>query len=153
MNKFVVFNKGDHSIELSFMGYQYPDLTNASFDSNWLMIQLNLHTSDGDYECIEPALLTRDLESLINWFTNLQNHQSAHESVGFIEPNISFRQCGWINNELSLTITLQAEFIPPWIDKSLDEYKVDVSLSSDELDGVINSLRHQYKQFPKRSGW
>ena len=50
---------------MSLVGYQFPDLEDDEYDSNWLNVKIEVSNERGKWSAIDPALLTYEVEWLI----------------------------------------------------------------------------------------
>lgn len=82
----------NQSVELKIHNYQFPeDTTPGDYDSNWLLIYINVKSKQGHWQTIDPSLLTWDIEYIMKWLSELAENESVEEkSLEFIEPNLSF---------------------------------------------------------------
>ncbi|MEP5830428.1 MAG: hypothetical protein ABJ300_09165, partial [Maribacter dokdonensis] len=63
----------DQTVEFSITNYQFPEISDCEYDSNWLLVYLKVKSDCGNWETIDPSLLTRDLKEIIEWFEKLSN--------------------------------------------------------------------------------
>jgi len=89
----MIFNGiNDQSVELRVINYQFPEITNCEYDSNWLLMFLKVESRDGNWEIVDPFLLVRELKTMIDWFEKLSHDvETDSSSLMFIEPNLEFK--------------------------------------------------------------
>lgn len=51
----------DTYFEMSVVGYQFPELANEDYDSNWLNMSISVSHPNGSWMAIDPSLLTYEL--------------------------------------------------------------------------------------------
>ena len=49
------------------VGYQFPELEDVEYDSNWLNVKIAVSHQRGKWSTIDPALLTYEVQWLIDW--------------------------------------------------------------------------------------
>lgn len=125
-------------VEFKILGYQFPDLLNEVYDSNWLMIQVAVDHQRGYWKASDPALLTAEVEKLIEWFTAIHGDMPIRDSCSFIEPNLYFE------------LELRPEWAKPEHPDMRDLW-VEISLTPKALDDIIESLTSQLARFPTRA--
>src|SRR5262245_43472807 len=79
------------SFTLTISGYQYPELSTASYDSNWLMIRIDAANSQGTWSATDPCLLTYEVTRLADWLDAIAAGTVTKAACGFIEPCLLFR--------------------------------------------------------------
>ena len=80
------------SFELNIVGYQFPDIKNDEFDSNWLMTNIKVKGLNKPWEATDPMLLTFEVEKLVKWFEDILNNRENTIEIYFTEPNVNY--CG-----------------------------------------------------------
>ncbi|MBN8579506.1 MAG: hypothetical protein J0L96_02450 [Anaerolineae bacterium] len=143
------FSEEETSFELSLTGYQFPNAINEPYDSNWLVVQLNLVTANGVWGISDPCLLTYDVSRLANWFDKIDSGNFQEKECDFLEPVLSFRI---INNDGKkfLRVRLTHEAMPSWA-QDQDEYSVEFLLSELDLKLASENLRRQLEKYPQRA--
>lgn len=61
-------------VEFSLVNYQYPGRTpedDHDYDANWLFVQFRVSDGERSWSTLEPAWLTWDVASLIEWLRNV----------------------------------------------------------------------------------
>ncbi|PTX62964.1 hypothetical protein C8N46_102365 [Kordia periserrulae] len=141
----------DQTVEFRITNYQFPEITDCKYDSNWLLVYLKVKSDCGNWETVAPSLLTRDLKEIIEWFEKLSNDiETDSDSLVFIEPNLEFEL---IKNQSDLK-TVRIKFDLESRPKSADdekEYFVDCEMDNAELKKVAEELIMESKSFPERA--
>jgi hypothetical protein len=142
---------GDGSeVELRLTRYQFPEIEDDHWDSNWLMVALRVQSPQGSWHTEDPALLTWEVRDLANWFEALANTQQEERELVFLEPCLGFRVTKQTADTVNLQVRLGHEFRPPWFD-SWQKARVTLALSPDDLRLAAESLREELARFPIRS--
>jgi len=83
--------KNGQFVELKITGYQFPEILDDDWDSNWLMVYINVKSTKKNWNTTDPAITTFELRSLIKWFKSIsENKIVKYKEMNFTEPNISF---------------------------------------------------------------
>ena len=99
-------------LELSIVGYEFPELERVPYDSNWLFIAGHAASACREWEFREPCLLTYEVAALAEWLEARSKDVSKGSDIQFIEPHLYFR---W--NHGVLEVQLDLECLPPWVPK------------------------------------
>lgn len=143
------FAKKDNSFELSIIGYQFPNARTELYDSNWLIIQLNISDSQGAWNVADPCLLTYEVNRLANWLDKIDSGNFGRRDCDFTEPVISFHLTEH-NQQKYVRIRFTIEALPAWA-QNQDEYFIEFPLSEINLKQATNDLRKQLEKYPKRA--
>jgi hypothetical protein len=104
-------------MDMSVVGYEFPDRLTDADDANWLVIRLELSLVYGAWRWhVEDAgALTWELGECIQWLYALSDGRPVtSERCGFSEPDISFETIRDADGEVvGLTLYLMDEFQPP----------------------------------------
>jgi hypothetical protein len=148
----MMFSSAEASFQLEVMGYQFPAILNDPYDSNWLVIRIEVEHPKGHWEAQAPCLLTSELAKLADWLEAIDREEYPKPVMQFIEPNLSFHIIEPDRDSRRLRIYFELEMRPEWsqewgIQKDLwVEFRIaDLALST-----AIQSLREQLAQFPPR---
>ncbi|MEO8288130.1 MAG: hypothetical protein ABI670_17010 [Chloroflexota bacterium] len=142
------------SLHLEIVGYEFPDMDNVAWDSNWLRIHMSVTLPEGAWSITHPFLLTQEVKDLADWFDAVDAHVQAEKEIGFVEPNLSFDVIYGANKESYLRVHFAAECLPPWARKSeygTEDVFADLPLSEIDLHAAADSLRHQLSIYPQRT--
>ena len=141
------------SVELRVVGYQFPDLAEAEYDSNWLRIEGNVIHPRGQWSFRDPCLLTYEVSRLADWLDAVARNDPSADEIGFIEPNLSFRV---IRSDAStlLCVYFELESRPTWAEaRAAGANDIWVQFPVDELAlrQAARSLRQQLTAYPQRT--
>jgi hypothetical protein len=152
-----------NSFQLKIIGYEFPEMENEEWDSNWLRICMAANLPHGEWSVTQPFLLTYEVMRLANWFDAVSTGTQAENEIHFVEPNLSFELIDLNRREASLRIYFAMECLPPRAQLELDipwaqgseQAKADVytdfPLSDIDLHAAAESLRSQLKLYPQRA--
>lgn len=83
-------------LEFTIVGYEFPDILNSCWDSNWLNMLLRVVAPNGTGKSIGPIMTTWEAAAFAQWLGAYASHQS-NRSAGssflsdefiFTEPNL-----------------------------------------------------------------
>jgi hypothetical protein len=143
------------SFGLEIVGYQFPQMETEEYDSNWLMIQIDVSHPQGDWTSTDPSLLTYEAARLAEWLEAIHNGTSVQPTIGFIEPNLEFHLVT-INDRANkaLRVCFQLESRPSWAKSDgVGGCDLWVEFPLDEIDlaAAAQQLREQLQQFRQRA--
>jgi hypothetical protein len=142
----------NNSFMMSLVGYQFPELEDVEYDSNWLNVKIAVSHQGGKWSTVDPALLTYEVQSLIDWLRAVSARQYDNRHLVFMEPCLSFDLSPAEGDPDKLVIELSHEFRPPWASEDPDgEYEIVFSLTSIDLTFAAQSLENQLRRYPQRT--
>jgi hypothetical protein len=142
------------AFELEIVGYQFPHMVIEEYDSNWLVIRINVSHPKGDWTSTDPSLLTYEVAELAEWLEAIHNGKSVRKELGFIEPNLEFRLVTTDSGDKVPRVCFRLESRPPWakptaFDKC--DACVEFTLTEIDLAAASRQLRERLRQFPQRA--
>jgi hypothetical protein len=149
-----LINPANASFALTLMGYQFPALETAPYDSNWLKIRIDVTTSQGSWSAIEPCLLTYEVERLANWLDQLVAVWDGNLICAFIEPCLCFERVVDTDGLPCLRIYFELEVRPPWAparQANQGDIWIDFPLAAIDIPAATQSLRSQLQRYPQRA--
>ena len=147
-----MFAPDGQGLRLKVLGYQFPADSTSDYDSNWLVIQVEVAHPSGSWTASGAALLTYEASELAEWLDKCAVGREADE-ISFIEPclHCSFR----LEAEVSwLRVYFDLELRPRWapvVGAGGDDLFVDLSVTPAGLRTAAADLREQLRQFPQRA--
>lgn len=141
----------NQQVEIRVEGYEFPDIKNG-YDGNWLEIFIDVKTKERKWQRTDPALLTWEVEYLIEWFETLAENKKPkwYKLNDFTEPNLSFEIINDYNESLKkFKIIFDLEFRPPNSDDE-SEYYVEFWASNEELKKIAKDFETELKKYPQR---
>lgn len=140
------------SFKMSLVGYQFPELEDVEYDSNWLNVKIEVSHHRGKWSAIDPALLTYEVEWLIDWLRAVSAAKFDKRHLWFTEPCLSFHLSPAEGDPNKLVIEFSNEFKPPWATEDPDEqHQLAFSLRSIDLIGAASSIENQLGRYPQRT--
>ncbi len=100
------------AFEMTVEGYQFPEITDDRWDSNWLVICGRVKHPRGDWTFRDSCLTTFELDELAEWFEGVAQGEPKRDAVYFTEPNLEFRYVR--EPEAAIEVGLGYESGPPW---------------------------------------
>jgi hypothetical protein len=135
---------------LDIVGYQFPDHQDDYWDSNWLMMQIQVQFSEHFWSVKDPCLTTFEIQKLIEWLHQLSNNVTDNDSLGFTEPYVQFEWTIDHNRARSLRVNYRQ---PPkrGIHSWEDTISIDFLSSQIPFAEIIEDLQNQLAKFPQRA--
>lgn len=144
-----------NELELRLVGYQFPDVTQDPWDSNWLLVALRVVTSHGTWEVVDPCLTTWEAKHLVRWLVNAAARDPAAADMTLTEPNLSITahaQEGEAQRVL-VSACFDLELRPPWPGSpagGAGSLCVELDVARPELARAAASLLGDLVMFPQR---
>jgi len=147
------FCENGQFVELKILGYQYPEMLEDNYDRNWLMIYINVKSTDKQWEAASPALLTFEVQALINWLEKLSDNKVVkYKRKGGYEPNISFELSNKFDSKTKvIKIYFDAEFHP--LPQSNRRYCIKLKANNEELKKYVEELKNELEKYPIRDDY
>ena len=142
------------SFELTILGYQFPNMNTEDFDSNWLIIQLDVHHPKGHWRSRDPCLLTYEVERLANFLEQVSRNEKVDAEEHFIEPNLKFRLLTPGSKDEKMRIYFELECRPSWAPSDtvgMEDLWVEFPVLEINLELAAQSLRDQLSIYPQRA--
>ena len=143
--------RNDYSFKLTITGYQFPSLKDKEHDSNWLNVRIDVRHPDGDWNAVDPALLTYEVQELADWFRDLATGQRDKRSTEFLEPCLEFHVESNEDSSEVLKIKLAFRFEPPWSTDFDDEFELTFPLAKLNLVKAAEALERELARYPQRT--
>ncbi len=142
----------DCMLTLTILGYQYPHLIDAPYDSNWLLVQLDGITTAGQWKRTDACLLTYEAQGLADWLEEgVQG--TITRNCGFIEPCLRF-EASTDSAGTTLRVILDHEFRPPWAVGQVmweEGYVMEFALAAADFQTAATTLRRDLTPYPQRA--
>ena len=147
----VIKGINNQSVEIRVNNYQFPETDDRNYDGNWLHIYLNVRSDMGNWQSVDPSLLTWEIQELIDWLDQLsKNEKSKWKKMDFIEPNISFELMNSENDlKKRIKIEFNAESRPASAKEDID-YFIEFIASNEEIKNIANGFRKELSKYPVR---
>jgi hypothetical protein len=142
-----------NAFELLILRYEFPDITEDRWDSNWLVVSGKVTIGDKTWHFIEPCVTTFELADLADWLETLGDGAEDLADCSFTEPNLAFLYSRKPFPVLRVRFT--RESAPPWL-KGPEQRAVGVTVSFPLTDGVAQEvaaeIRNALIEYPIRGG-
>jgi hypothetical protein len=136
------------SLRIGVERYQFPEITDEHWDSNWLMITGDAVLDGKSWSFRDPCLTTFEMERLANWLDQVSSGKVEQAFCGFTEPNLDFEQV----SDATLRIAFSLEALPPWSRSDGDFGEIGINIPIDDrLGAAASSLRALLARFPIRA--
>lgn len=140
----------NQSVEFRITNYEFPKITDCEYDSNWLLIYLNVKSKCGNWKTTDSSLLTSDVKRIIEWLNDLSNNKTTETNLSFLEPNLEFELIKNQTDLKTVRIMFDLESRPQNADDE-KEYFVDCKMDNAELKKVAEELTKELEPFPERA--
>lgn len=135
------------SLLLGVERYQFPEILDDEWDSNWLIVTGRVELDGRRWQFRDPCLTTFEVQRLAKWLDDVAAGTAKRAFCGFTEPNLDFEQ---ISNQV-IRIGFSLEALPPWVARGGDFGEVGFNVPIDRhLESAASSLRSVLTQFPVR---
>ncbi len=140
----VTLTENNKRLELSILGYEFPEAEGDYFDANWLNVGIRYEDGSLSFRQIDSCLLAFELAELTDTLDAILEGRETGTMTDFMEPYLA----------LSVTRTgerfdVQARFVydtgSPW-----KEVSVRQAMDRRELVEMNAGLKAMYARFPRR---
>ena len=146
---------GGDAFCMQIVGYQFPELADRDYDSNWLLIDISATVRGKSWRSCHPSLLTWEVDELAQWMESIACGKEPGLELHFIEPNLSFRLRERTDDLIGLGVVFDQESRPK-ADRSgagaEDEIQAELECTPLELKVWAETLREALGRFPFRVG-
>ena len=142
----VLLEATNGSLRLRLVRYEFPEVKDDKWDSNWLVVFGEGHIDGRRWRFESPCLSTVEVCALADWLHKIANGEEVDE-IEFIEPSLEFTLI--VRSHVRVSFALEAA--PPWV----DGYDLDNRIGFDipigpHLAKAAADLRSQFEAFPVR---
>ena len=137
---------GGNQFSLDIMDYQFPGNRSNTFDANWLTIKIVAMIKEGQWEKQDPALLTWEVQQLIDWLKLVIADQEQWRCLAFTEPSIWFEIADKQGENVVLAVYLSLEFKAPG--QKGDRTTLLIETTKDQLAQWVEFLQRRLDQYP-----
>ena len=140
-------------LDLTPLRYQFPGNT-GDWDADWLVVKMHAADGNRDWESVDPAFLTWELRSLVEWLRALASGTEGDENwFGCVEPNLQFSAARDAAG-ICLRAVFEQEFRPPGtrIDEPGEDEEIEIEFrpSPEQLRRFADQLDAELEPFPVR---
>jgi hypothetical protein len=139
--------------ELKIEGYQFPEILDSYWASNWLYINIAVNHPKGNWTATDPSLTTFEVERLAKWLEDIHHETDQLSSYGFTEPYIEFEIIKNKNKQSELRVYLERIYLPDWgvsRGAGFRDFWIEFSLNELDLIQAAKDLRLELQNFPQR---
>lgn len=142
-------------LDLSLVGYQFPDETVDPWDSNWLLVSVRVVMRAGTWEVVDPCLTTWEAKHLVRWLVTAATRDPAAAQVSLTEPNLSVSATAvpGADDRVVIEACFDLELRPPWPGPSEGgggSLCIDLDVERADLARAAASLLADLVRFPQR---
>lgn len=114
---------GADALEISIVGYQFPDAEDRRQRYSWHRVEGRAHTTDESWKFRYPALTCEESPRLAAWFRAVAGiasddrptRDTARRRIGFTEPNLALDVEAFQGGDASIRVELDLEFRAPGV--------------------------------------
>lgn len=143
---------GSKLFVLRLVGYEFPDLENDDWDSNWLVVAIEVVTPVRKWSFSDPCLLTMEVHNLANWLFALRSGPPPERRIFFTEPNLSFESDSIDPETAELRVYFACESLPTGVDSDEGEFFELFVLNRSDIGKAAFTLCRSLEQLPLRAG-
>ena len=143
-----IFKGRAGSLRLCVEGYEFPEIVNDEWDSNWLMVSGEAVIDGKHWRFRDACLRTFEMRRLATWLDQIATGREEETFCGFIEPNLHFEK---VSDRL-MRIDLAFESAPPWAgpDDDCDAHGFELPIDG-ALATAAGELRYILSKYPLRA--
>lgn len=147
-NEAATFEGPTGSLRIGVECYQFPEITDDDWDSNWLIINGDAVVDGKSWTFRDPCLTTFEMERLAHWLDQISSGKVEKAFCGFTEPNLDFERV----SDVTVRIAFSLEALPPWSKRDGDFGEIGFEVPIDDrLRAAASSLRAFLTRFPIRA--
>jgi hypothetical protein len=143
------------TIELSIVGYEFPDGGTGWHDWNWLNVEVHVRSGPAAWSGGPDAcLLTTEARELAAWLRAVASGAEREPGVDFLEPELAFAVVRRLaSGEVEVRITLgyllirEQNLVPG---EKLEELPIVVRVSPASLHTAAADLEASLRHWPER---
>jgi hypothetical protein len=140
------------SFQLKILGYQFPNIIDHYWDSNWLFIQIDVVHPKGNWTAITPSLTTFEIKQLATWLETIHSKTNKLPFCSFVEPCLEFQVLKQNNLEV-LIVYFELKMLPKRARSKgvgLRSFGIKFPVSEIDLLQAAKELRIELEKFPQR---
>ena len=137
--------------ELQIAGYQFPEIQDEEWDSNWLLIRVLIHTETHTWEAIDPCMDTYEANNLCKWLNSLAEGQTVQPELEFLEPELRFKAAEITDNSIEVEIQCRYNLAPLETSRTYNYEQVfQFSLDRQSIRQAAKDWCSEVQKFPTR---
>jgi len=143
-----------NELELTVVGYQFPDEHRDPWDSNWLLVSVRVLAPAGSWSVVDPCLTTWEAKRLVSWLVHAAIRDPTAVPMAFTEPNLTVtaRSRSAAPLRVHVRACFALELRPPWGATASGSHDlcVDLDVERDDLARAAASLLADLVAYPQR---
>lgn len=137
--------------ELTISGYQFPEIRDDEWDSNWLLISVRIHDEMHIWGATDPCMDTYEAHDLCRWLHSLLNPHDITSEMAFLEPELRFKLTGILDGKIELEIKCRYNLAPLNTTRSYNyERLFQFSMDKQAISQAANEWCDEIQTFPTR---
>ena len=148
------YDANGYALKLTLVGYQFPEMIHEPYDSNWLIVDIDVTTPDRSWRASDPCLLTYEVEQLADWLEQAANGTADNQVCRFMEPCLQFELLDLEGGTHHLRVMFDLELRPDWptaLAGERDDIWIDLQVDRHKLLQAAQALREQLFRYPQRA--
>jgi hypothetical protein len=145
--------KSGDAVELVVLRYEFPDMNEDRWDSNWLVVSGRVSLAGKTWRFTDPCFTTFELAELAEWFDAIAKRRDVAPEFEFTEPNVVFAYSA--TPQPTLRVRFAHESAPPWVKNEkdrLDGVTIEFPLSNLDIAAITAEVRAILIEYPIRGG-
>jgi hypothetical protein len=138
--------------QMVIVRYQYPDVHEDRWDSNWLVVNGTVAASGEKWIFTEPCVTTFELADLADWLDDLVADGSEPSAFEFTEPNLKFAYVPWPRRAVQLTLAHESAPSSMSDHERQTGVTVEFPLSEQQTTTFAAEIRQALSEYPIRGG-
>ena len=138
--------------QLVIVRYQFPDVHEDRWDSNWLVVNGTVATAGEKWIFTEPCVTTFELADLADWLEELAANGGEPSAFEFTEPNLKFAYVPWPRRAVQLTFARESAPSSMSDDERRAGVTVEFPLSVQQTETLAAEIRQALNDYPIRGG-
>jgi hypothetical protein len=147
----MIGNEGEE-FRLDVLGYQFPEIKDNEWDSEWLIISGEAMCAQGRWTFRDPCLCTFEVQTLAAWLRDVRIGGPKRE-IGFTEPNLRFEHIERRDGDI-LSVAFSQECSPPWAteDQRYGEgFELSFPFQLNDFTAAATALESMLLRWPVRT--
>ena len=145
----MLVTENNKKIYFNISGYEFPKERPSNeeynFDANWLNCEIKYFEGDFNQVCIDPCLLTYELEDLIFALSKILDGTESEYNSMFMEPYLKI-SIAKVEDKIRIVFKFMHDTLSsPW-----GIWEVDSLLEKKYATEILNELKELQKNYPQR---
>lgn len=137
-------------LTLGIAGYQFPEMQQDPWDSNWLMLDVSVATKERNWSRRDACLTTFEVKTLIDTLRSWASDPGRSGAAVFTEPVLQFVKRRTTTSNLRINVGFDLELHPDNPTEAKHPYWVPFEVSPEHLLAFAAELEADLAHFPPR---